>query len=120
MSDTYNRSMEMLSAYLDQLSVYWNQLDYSLRYNLWIASGVLGLILWAWISHRIIRKALGYRKFRGAWLNEEQFQELIYILDEDLQSGRRVMQHDETDLLNEWKYGGKIKNLYGKARHGYW
>lgn len=77
------------------------------QWNLWAAGGVLLLLLWGWWAHRMVRRALGYRRFRGTWYTQEQWEVLIKMIDEDNASGHRVMQHDEIEILREWRTGSK-------------
>lgn len=86
-------------------------------YKLWVASGVVLCLVLAWLSHRIIRKALGHTQFRGTWYNEKQLAELIQIIDEDCKRGYRVMRHDEMALLRRWRFGEN--KIYGMRQSGY-
>lgn len=97
--------LPLLNSFTQPLIDYWRSLGPAALYYLWLSSGLVGFLLLLFISHRVMRKLLGHRKFRGTWYNEMQFQELINILDEDQASGRRVMQHDEIVVLRQWKYG---------------
>lgn len=74
-------------------------------YNLWLASGALILVAVLWFSHRVMRHALGHRKFRGTWYTESQFETLITMIDEDSKRNNRVMRHDEMRLLRQWRFG---------------
>ncbi len=75
------------------------------RYYAWLTLGLLALLFWVWLAHRVMRKLLGHRQFRGTWYNEEQFQHLLKLLDEDCAKGLRVMRHDELKLLRQWSLG---------------
>lgn len=98
----------------------WNQLDYQVRFNIWLWTGIalLSVILVIWYFW--MRKLLGHRKFRGTWFNAREFQELINILKEDQDSGRRVMQYDEIQLLREWTLGTRKGLGLDRAKHGFW
>lgn len=99
-----------------QLAIdYWKSLGPLGPYYLWLFSGAAGFLLWLVISYRIMRKLMGHRRFRGTWYNAHQFQQLVNILNEDQESGRRVMQHDEIELLRQWKYGIKGGIGFDKA-----
>jgi hypothetical protein len=108
----------ILLPYLEPVLNWWRSLGPAGPYYVWIASGVLGFTFLVAVWYRFFRKLLGHRKFRGTWYNPYQFQELVNILNEDQESGRRVMQHDEIALLRSWKYGMKGGIGFDKA-NGY-
>ncbi len=89
----------------DSVARWWFSLSYDDLRAIWIAAGVVLAIALLWFSHWIMRRALGYRKFRGTWYSERQWQELINQLDADLKSGHRVMRHDEMQILRLWRFG---------------
>lgn len=74
-------------------------------YNVWLGSGVLLAVLWAWWGYNTMRKACGHIRFRGTWYNAEQAEELLQMIDEDCKRGARVMRHDEMALLRRWRFG---------------
>ncbi len=88
------------------------------RYYLWAGSGAMILLLCLWVSYRVMRKAFGHRKFRGTWLDEQQFEALITMIDEDSKRGSRVMKHDEMQLLRKWRFGS-AKSISDRAKGGY-
>ncbi len=77
-------------------------------YTVWLWAGVVLFAALAWVCHRIMRKALGHRKFRGTWFNEEQYETLLKMIDEDCRRGNRVMRHDEMALLRQHRFGGDL------------
>lgn len=74
-------------------------------YNLWLAGGAVLFLALAWVSYRIMRKALGHVQFRGTWYDAFQAEVLVKSIDEDCQKGNRVMRHDEMSLLRRWRFG---------------
>jgi len=74
-------------------------------YMAWLASGVVLFAVLARISYLIMRRALGHRRFRGTWYNEIEFEVLLKMIEEDIESGRRVMRHDEMTLYRSAKLG---------------
>lgn len=101
------------------LQEYWRLLGPAAPYYLWLASGGVGLMLWLWASHALMRKLLGHRKFRGTWFDRDQLQDLVNILHEDQASGRRVMRRDEILLLREWTQGKGYRGLGFDRKNGY-
>ena len=92
----------------------WQSLTPEDFYNAWLASGVVLFLALAWISYRIMRKALGHTKFRGTWYNEHQFEELIRMIDEDVKCGNRVMKADEMRAVRKWRFGSE-KSISDRA-----
>ena len=96
----------------------WQSLSPDELYYLWAGSGALILLLCLWVSYRVMRKAFGHHKFRGTWFNEQQFETLITMIDEDVKRGNRVMKHDEMHLLRRWRFGSG-KSISDGAKGGY-
>lgn len=105
---------------MESILVLWERLSFDTRYSLWLGFGVGLLVAVVVIWYYWIRQLLGHRKFRGTWFNAREFQELINILKEDQDSGRRVMQYDEIQLLREWTLGSNKGVGLDKAKNGYW
>lgn len=97
---------------------WWNSLGPDGPYYVWLASGAAGLIALVTTWYYVMRKVLGYRKFRGTWYNGQEFEGLLVILDRDQQAGNRVMRHDEIALLRQWKMGS-YKGLGFDKRNSY-
>lgn len=112
-------STPYLQAFVQAALDYWHFLGPAAPYYLWLAGGLLGLLLWLWLSHKFMRQLLGHRKFRGTWFTEEQLQELVNILHEDQARGRRVMHRDEILLLREWTQGKHYRGLGLDRSDGY-
>ena len=93
----------------------WHGLTPTDHYNLWAASGGVLFLVLLWFSHLVMRKALGHRKFRSTWYNEQQFETLIKMIDEDSARGNRVMRSDEMDALRVWRFGSS-KNISARAK----
>ena len=84
-------------------------------YNAWLAGGVVLLVVLGWVSHRIMRRALGHTLFRGTWYDETQFETLVKMIDEDVKRGNRVMKNDEMRLIRKWQYGSG-KSISDRAK----
>lgn len=95
----------LLQEWQGRALAWWSSMGSDGPYYVWLAGGVVLFLAWAWFVHRLMRKLLGYRNFRGTWYNEEQFEILVKFIDEDNHKGHRVMRHDEMQLLRHWKYG---------------
>jgi hypothetical protein len=106
-------------AYIPDVRGWLLSLDPNTFRTLWIAIGVIGLSIWIYAAYRLARFALFHRRFRGTWYTPEQYQALVNILSEDQNSGRRVMQHDEINLLREWQLGKHYKGLGNDKRNEY-
>jgi len=97
-------------AYIAQLLEWWHSGGDG-PYYAWIVLGVALLLFLAWMWHRLIRKILGHRKFRGTWYNTDQLEVLVKMIDEDNAKGNRVMKHDEMALLRLWRFGSSKTGL---------
>ncbi len=94
---------------------WWHSLSPDTVYYVWAGSGGLLFLILVWFSHLVIRKALGHRKFRGSWFNEDQFEALLKIIEEDCARGNRVMKNDEMQLLRRWRFGSG-KSISDRAK----
>ena len=74
-------------------------------HNLWLFGFCVFVVFGLMVSYYVYRKAAGYRKFRGTWYDEQQWQQLLKITYDDQQRGHRVMRHDEIKLLRKWELG---------------
>lgn len=108
-----------LTSSLSWLTGLWQALDGDTRTALWLAAGAIGLILWAWISYRLLRRLAGHHRFRGRWFNRTEYQRLMQVLWEDQQQGTRVMSHAELKALRAYKYGKSVKPLLAGRGGGY-
>jgi hypothetical protein len=89
-----------------EVIVWWRAHSADLLFYLWAAAGVAIAYATAYAFYRLWRWSRGDRKFRGTWYREKQWVELLVMLAEDQNSGRRVMQRDEIALLRKL-YGAK-------------
>ena len=85
-------------------------------FYVWLLGGILGFLMWAWFSHRMIRKILGHRRHRGSWYNEVQYAELMQMLHESTQS--RVLGFEDMVALRAWKHGDTVKPVFGDEKYG--
>lgn len=90
---------------------WWDSLDPNARLFAWMAGGVVMLALWAWLAYRVLRRVAGHRRLRGAWYNDAQYRELMQLIHEDQQSGRRVLSHEEIAALRKYRYGNTVKDI---------
>lgn len=105
------------SAYAKGLAV-WYALGPDGPYYVWVASGMLGVAVFLVFSYRLIRWALGHRKFRGHWNNPDQYHRLMQMLHEE-QMNNRVLAFEELSALRAYKYGRSIKLLTDGRSGGY-
>lgn len=76
----------------------------SIEFAVWLVVGVVFLWWWArWVG-AIIRRSLGYRKFRGTWYSADQYAVLMELIDEDRQRGSMVGR-EEMSALKAWRQG---------------
>lgn len=80
-------------------------------YYLWLGGGLLVLLVWLGIAYRLLRRLAGYRKLRGAWHSEARYRELMQLLHEDQEAGRRVLSFEEIEALRRYRYGGTVKDV---------
>lgn len=98
---------------------WWDSLGPSGPYFAWVIGGVCLFAGWAWISYRILRRVAGHRILRGAWYNDAQYRQLMQLLHEDQQSGRRVLSYEEIAALRKYRYGDTVKDVIGHKGTGY-
>jgi hypothetical protein len=98
---------------------WWHSLGLRGQNDLWLTIGWIALVLWAWGSYRLLRRIAGYRKFGGRWYNRAEYQQLMQVLWEDQQAGKRVMSHAELQALRQFRYGNTVKPIISGKGGGY-
>ena len=86
---------------------------------IWLAGGILLLLAWLWLAHRVIRRLLGHHRYRGTWYSAEQYRKLMQALWDDQQTGRRVLSHTELHALRTYLYGTGLKPIVRGKGGGY-
>ena len=86
---------------LDQIASFWHQLPYDQRYSIWLCAGLLSLSFLLFFNYRLIRYALGHRRFRGEWYNEADYQLLIERVIERQKYTSRVLDPDELEIIRK-------------------
>jgi hypothetical protein len=81
----------------------FGQLGPQLLYCAWLLAGVLGAAANACFGYFLVRRVLGYRKFRGSWYAESEYRELMRLIYRDSQRGL-PMPADEIRALREWMH----------------
>ena len=94
-----------------QLAAWWSSLGPAGAYYAWLGGGIVALLAWAWFSYRLLRRLAGHRKLRGAWHSEARYLELMQLLHEDQEAGRRVLSYEEIEALRRYRYGGTVKDV---------
>ena len=97
-----------------RLVQFWGALTPDDLYQAWLAGGVVLFFVLGWVSYRIMRRALGHTLFRGTWYDEQQYEELIRMIDEDVRCGNRVMKADEMRAVRKWRFGSE-KSISDRA-----
>lgn len=100
-----------LAGFLQPLLQAWAALGPEGPYYLWLGGGLLVLLVWLAIAYRLLRRLAGYRKLRGAWHSEARYRELMQLLHEDQEAGRRVLSFEEIEALRRYRYGGTVKDV---------
>ena len=72
-----------------------------LWYCAWLLAGLLGAAAYGWVGYRLMRRLLGYRKFRGSWYNDGDYRQLLRLIYEDNRRGV-AMRDDEVRALRAW------------------
>jgi hypothetical protein len=98
---------------------WWQSLGDEGRLYAWLASGGVGLLIWAGLAYLILRRLAGHRWFQGRWYDEAEYARLMQVLWEDQQSGARVMSRVELKALREYRYGGAVKPILTGKGGGY-
>lgn len=108
-----------LDAWGRLIGDWWRSLGPQGQQDLWLATGWVVLVLWAWGSYRLLRRIAGYRKFGGRWYDADEYRRLMQVLWEDQKAGKRVMSHAELQALREFKYGNAVKPILSGKGGGY-
>lgn len=67
-----------------------------------------------WLTYYSFRRALGHRKFKGKWFNEDHFQALIQELYSGTREGR-IPDYETMKLLDRYIYGrngSDVRNMF--------
>lgn len=87
-----------------ELAAYWWALGSDgPRYLLYV-QGVVGVVVWLWLAHRLYRWIKGERYALGHWRSKSQFDALIQYLYEEHRAGK-VLPHAEMKLLRQYTEG---------------
>jgi hypothetical protein len=85
-------------------------------YRVWLGGGLVLFFALAYFSYLVMRKALGFSKFRGTWYGATQWEQMIMMIYEDSKKGRRVMRADEMAALRKWRFGSEKELIkHGKG-----
>jgi hypothetical protein len=106
---------QTLSAVVDA----WQSLGDDWRFLVWLAAGIVGVVLWTWVAYVILRRLAGHRKFGRRWYGKAEYAQLMHVLWEDQQAGVRVMSRDELKALRDYRYGGDLKPILTGRGGGY-
>lgn len=63
--------------YWQKALAWWYSLGPVGPWYAWLAGGVIGFLIWLWVSYRFIRHLLGHRKHHGAWFRPNEFEEFL-------------------------------------------
>ena len=78
-----------------------DELSQNIVYYAWFVAGILGAAAYGWGGYRLMRRLLGYRKFRGSWYNDRQYRQLLQLIYDDSRRGV-AMRDDEVRALRAW------------------
>ena len=99
--------MDMLTQFWRQALAYWASLGQSGPYYIWLATGGLGLLLWAWASYLLIRRLLGHKKIHGVWFRPGEIEPLLDRLELSEKSGT-ILHARDVDLLDKYRPDRKL------------
>ena len=90
--------------YWQKALAWWHSLGSDGPYYVWLAAGAVGALIWIWFAHRVIRKILGHRKYRGSWLNEPEYAKVMQVLQDAEREGR-ILQYQDAFALDAYRTG---------------
>jgi hypothetical protein len=101
---------------LKAVSDYWYSLPYEIQHNLWLGLGTAFFLVSGFCFYRLMRYALGHRRFRGVWYNRARYHQLLIDIHRHQQETARVLAHDELEAIRKAMYPD-IKPIH-KGRYG--
>jgi len=99
-----------MENYWRMAETYWNGIPFETRWWLWLLSGVVGLVFFAYFAYRVGRYVLGHRRLHGRWYNPEEWIKVLEMLHYQ-QCDNRILHWEEIQALREYKTGRK-KGLF--------
>jgi hypothetical protein len=110
---------DWLSQILGAMSAAWQSLGDDGQFYVWLAAGVVGIAIWLWAAHLILRRLARHRKFGGRWYGEAEYAQLMQVLWQDQHAGSRVMSREELKALRDYRYGDSLKPILTGKGGGY-
>jgi hypothetical protein len=99
------------------ITTWWQSLPFAAQYNIWLGSGIFLLIVACLVTYYCFRRALGHRKFGGAWLSARAYDALVQSLILEQKESNRVLNHQELLAVREYLHGSGFKPLH-KGKYG--
>jgi hypothetical protein len=86
--------LQFIDPYLRLVLAWWSSLGPGGVYYVWIAAGILGLMLWAFVSYQLVRRLLGHQKVFGVWFRPGELDPLLDRLEEIAKNGTILQARD--------------------------
>lgn len=99
--------VQFIGPYWRNALSWWHSLGPAGPYYVWLASGILGLLFWAWLSYLLIRRLLGHKKIHGVWFKPGQIDPVLDRLELSEKSGT-ILHARDVDLLDKYRPDRKL------------
>jgi len=103
--------MDMLVKFIDpywrMVLAWWHSLGLQGPYYVWLASGVLGLLILIWAAYQLIRRLFGHKKIFGVWFRPGELDPLLNRLEQSEKNGTILPLRDVT-LLDMYRPDRKL------------
>ena len=76
-------------------------------YYVWLSSGLIGFLFWAWLSYLLIRRLLGHTKIYGVWFKPGQLVPVLDRLEQSEKSGT-ILDARDVILLDKYRPDRKL------------
>lgn len=99
--------MDTLLKFIEPALAWWRSLGQAGPYYLWIAVGVVGLLLWSWAAYYVIRRLLGHKRHFGVWFKPQELEEWLDRMQAREKEGS-ILKLEEVALLDLYRFDRKL------------
>lgn len=99
--------LQFIAPYWRHVSSWWQSLGPDGPYYVWLSSGLLGIMIWAWPSYLLVRRLLGHKKINGVWFRPGELDPLLDRLELSEKSGT-ILHARDVNLLDKYRPDRKL------------
>ena len=99
--------LQYIEMYWRQVLAWWHSLGPQGPYYVWLAAGVVGFLVWLWLSYHLVRRLLGHQRIYGVWFKPGELDPLLDRLEQREKNGT-ILQLRDVNLLDRYRPDRKL------------